>query len=97
MAVTTPQIDNLLGKTEQNPFLLCALASKRACDINNMIRGQHLRVTAIQDFDDITTVVSGEDPVSVAMNEINDGTLSFVKEQFDQEIKGSNARVEYNQ
>lgn len=39
MAVTKPEIDDLLAKTEHNPFLLCALASKRACDINNMIRG----------------------------------------------------------
>lgn len=96
MAVTEPEIDNLLDKTEHNPFLLCAVASKRACDINNMVRGQHLRVTAIQDFDDITTVVSGTDPVSVAMEEIDEGTLGFVKENFDEEIKGSNARVEHN-
>lgn len=96
MAVTEPEIDNLLDKTEHNPFLLCAVASKRACDINNMVRGQHLRVTAIQDFDDITTVVSGADPVSVAMEEIDEGTLGFVKEDFDEEIKGSNARVEHN-
>ena len=96
MAVTKPEIDDLLDKTEHNPFLLCTVASKRACDINNMIRGQHLRVTAIQDFDDITPVVSGEDTVSIAMNEIEDGTLSFVKETFDEEIKGSNERVEHN-
>lgn len=96
MAVTEPEIDNLLDKTEHNPFLLCAVVSKRACDINNMVRGQHLRVTAIQDFDDITTVVSGTDPVSVAMEEIDEGTLGFVKEDFDEEIKGSNARVEHN-
>ena len=96
MAVTEPEIDNLLDKTEHNPFLLCAVASKRACDINNMVRGQHLRVTAIQDFDDITTVVSGTAPVSVAMEEIDEGTLGFVKEDFDEEIKGSNARVEHN-
>ena len=78
MSVTKPQIDGLLEKTEQNPFLLCSLASKRACDINNMIRGQHLRVAAIQDF------------VSIAMEEIKDGTLSFVKEDFDEDIKGAN-------
>ena len=74
MSVIKPEIDNLLDKTENNPFLLCSIASKRACDINNMVRGQHLRVTAIQDFDDITTVVSGKDPVSVAMQEIEEGT-----------------------
>ena len=96
MSVTKPQIDGLLEKTEQNPFLLCAIASKRACDINNMLRGQHLRVTAIQEFDDITTVVSGEDSISTAMEEIDSGTLSFVKEDFDEDIKGSNIRVQHN-
>ncbi|MCI1997642.1 DNA-directed RNA polymerase subunit omega [Olsenella porci] len=96
MAVTKPEIDDLLAKTEHNPFLLCSVAYKRACDINNMVRGQHLRVTAIQEFDDITTVVSGEDPVSIAMQEIEDGTLGYVKDDFDSEIRGSNARVEHN-
>ena len=96
MAVTKPEIDNLLEHTEHNPFLLCSIASKRACDINNMIRGQHLRVTAVQEFDDITPIVSGEDTVSVAMEEIEDGTLSFVREDFDRDIKGSNERVEHN-
>ncbi|MBR3385784.1 MAG: DNA-directed RNA polymerase subunit omega [Atopobiaceae bacterium] len=90
MSVTKPEINDLLEKTEHNPFLLCSIASKRACDINNMLRGQHLRVTAIQDFDDITTVVSGKDPVSIAMDEIDEGTLSFVKDEFDEDIKGSN-------
>ena len=90
MSVTKPEIDALLDKTEHHPFLLCSIASTRACDINNMVRGQHLRVTAIQDFDDITTVVSGKDPVSVAMKEIEDGTLSFVKEDFDEDIRGAN-------
>ena len=47
MSVIKPEIDSLLQKTEQNPFLLCSLASKRACDINNMLHGQHLRVTAV--------------------------------------------------
>ena len=96
MSVTRPEIDSLLDKTEQNPFLLCAIASKRACDINNMVRGQHLRVTAIQDFDDITPVVSGEDSVSIAMEEVESGVLGFVEDKFDEEIKGSNARVEHN-
>ncbi len=97
MAITNPEIDELLEKTEQNPFLLCSVASKRACDINNMLRGQHLRVTAIQDFDDITTVVAGEDPISTAMEEIDDGTLGFVKDEFDEAIKGANIQVQQNQ
>ena len=90
MSVVKPNIDDLLDKTDNNRFLLASLASKRACDINNMVRGQHLRVTAIQETDDITTVVSGKDSVSIAMKEIEDGTLSFVKEDFDEDIKGSN-------
>jgi len=96
MPITSPEIDTLLAKTENNPFLLCSIAAKRACDINNMLRGQHLRVTAIQDFDDITTVVSGEDSVSIAMEEINDDVLGFVADDFDEAIRGSNARVQQN-
>ena len=30
MSVIKPEIDSLLQKTEQNPFLLCSLDSKRA-------------------------------------------------------------------
>ncbi len=96
MAIMSPEIDTLLSKTEQNPFLLCSVASKRACDINNMMRGQHLRVTAIQEFDDITTVVSGEDSISIAMQEVNDDVLSYVKDEFDEAIRGSNSRVQQN-
>ena len=90
MSVIKPEINDLLDKTENNPFLLCSVASKRACDINNMLRGQHLRVTAIQAIDDITTVVSGKDPVTIAMDEIEDGTLSVDRDFFDAAIKGNN-------
>ena len=94
MSVIKPEIDTLLERTEHNPFLLCSVASKRACDINNMLRGQHLRVTAIQDFDDITTVASGKDSVSSAMGEIADGTLGFVQDDFDEAIRGENAGIQ---
>ena len=96
MSVTSPEIDTLLELTEHNPFLLCSIASKRACDINNMVRGQHLRVAAVQEFDYITPVISGEDPVSIAMEEIESGTLGFVQESFDEEISGSNRQVQQN-
>ena len=91
-----PEIDMLLEKTEHNPFLLCSIASKRACDINNMVRGQHLRVAAVQEFDDITTVISGEDSISIAMEELESGVLGFVQDSFDEEIKGSNKQVQQN-
>ena len=93
MSVIKPEIDDLLEKTEHNPFLLCSVASKRACDINNMLRGQHLRVTAIQDVDDITTVVSGQATTTIAMEEIANGTLGYVKEDFDEAIKDTNTRI----
>ena len=96
MAVTKPEIDSLLEKTEHNPFLLCSIAAKRACDINNMVRGQHLRVAQVQEFDDITPVISGEDPVSIAMEEIDTDVLSFVQDEFDEAIKGSNKTVQQN-
>ena len=44
MSVIKPRIDDLLEKTDNNRFLLASLASKRACDINSMLRGQHSRI-----------------------------------------------------
>ena len=77
MSVIKPQIDSLLEKTDNNRFLLAALASKRACDINNMLRGQHSRVLQVQEVDDITIALSGKDTISMAMEEIVDGTISY--------------------
>lgn len=88
MSVIKPQIDDLLQKTENNRFLLASVASKRACDINNMLRSQHNRVTAVQDTDDITIEVSGDDFVSTAMEEIIDGSISYSKDEFDAAISG---------
>ena len=93
MSVTTPEIDTLLDKTENNPYLLCSVASKRACDINNMLRGQHLRVTAIQPLDDITVAISGKDTVSIAMQEIADDVLGFDRQDFDNDLKGANRGI----
>ena len=93
MSVTKPEIDTLLDKTENNPYLLCSVASKRACDINNMLRGQHLRVTAIQPLDDITVAISGQDTVSIAMQEIADDVLGFDRQDFDNDLKGANRGI----
>ena len=83
MSVIKPRIDDLLEKTDNNRFLLASLASKRACDINNMLRGQHSRVLAVQDIDDITTVLSGKDTISMAMEEILDGDISYDEARFE--------------
>lgn len=83
MSVVDPRIDDLLDKTDNNRFLLASLASKRACDINNMLRGQHSRVLAVQDVDDITIALSGKDTITMAMEEIVDGDISFDHERYE--------------
>ncbi len=83
MSVVKPRIDDLLEKTDNNRFLLASLASKRACDINSMLRGQHNRVLAVQDIDDITVALSGADTISMAMNEIVDGDISYDHESYE--------------
>lgn len=77
MSVVKPNIDDLLEKTDENRFLLASLASKRACDINSMLREQHSRVLAVQDIDDITIALSGKDTISMAMEELLDGDISY--------------------
>ncbi len=42
MSIIEPKIDVLLDRTDNDRFL-CALASKRAHDINDMMRGQRDR------------------------------------------------------
>lgn len=87
MSVVKPEIDDLLEKTDNNRFLLASMASKRASDITNMMRGQHNRVLEAQDVDDITTAISGKDTISMAMEEIADGTISYDKEAFDESLR----------
>lgn len=86
MSVVNPPIDDLLEKTDNNRFLLASLASKRACDINSMLRGQHNRVLAVQDIDDITIALSGKDTISMAMEEIVDGGISYDRGRFEDAI-----------
>lgn len=83
MSVIKPKIDDLLDKTDNNRFLLASLASKRACDINSMLREQHSRVLAVQDIDDITIAMSGKDTISMAMEEIVDGDISFEHDKYE--------------
>ena len=83
MSVIKPKIDDLLDKTDNNRFLLASVASKRACDINSMLREQHSRVLAVQDIDDITIAMSGMDTISMAMEEIVDGNISFEHDKYE--------------
>lgn len=83
MSVIKPKIDDLLDKTDNNRFLLASVASKRACDINSMLREQHSRVLVVQDIDDITIAMSGKDTISMAMEEIVDGDISFEHDKYE--------------
>ena len=74
MSVVKPCIDDLLEKTDHNRFLLASLASKRACDINSMLRGQHNRV------------LSGADTISMAMDEIVDGDISYDEARYEKAL-----------
>ena len=53
MSLIDPKIDVLLDQTDNDRFLLCALASKRAHDINDMMRGQRNRAIQLQTAVDI--------------------------------------------
>ena len=76
MSITKPDIDDLLAKTEENPFLLCSIASKRAHDINDMMRGQRDRAIQLQSAVEIARAASMK-PLTLAFNEIARGDVSY--------------------
>ena len=59
MSIIEPKIDVLLDQTDDDRFLLCALASKRAHDINEMMRGQRNRAIQLQTAVDIAKANNG--------------------------------------
>lgn len=75
MSVVNPTIDELLAVTDENRFLLCEMAARRACDINDMMRNQHNRAEQFADIEDVTMYMSDEEghapnPLSIAFSEI---------------------------
>lgn len=75
MSVVNPTIDDLLSVTDENRFLLCEMAARRACDINDMMRNQHNRAEQLADVEDIASFMSDENghapnPLSIAFSEI---------------------------
>lgn len=81
MSVVEPKIDALLDRTESDKFLLCSIASKRARDINDMMRGQRDRAVALQSVDEIIRL-AGRKPLSLAMEEIARGEVSYDFDSF---------------
>ena len=76
MSIIEPKIDVLLEKTDDDRFLLCALASKRAHDINEMMRGQRNRAIQLQTAVDIAKAANRR-PLSIAFDEIAKGEVSY--------------------
>lgn len=83
MSIIEPKIDVLLDRTDNDRFLLCALASKRAHDINDMMRGQRDRAVARQSVSEIAEF-AGRKPLSLAMEEIARGEVSYDKKSFEE-------------
>ena len=76
MSIIEPKIDTLLEKTDNDRFLLCALASKRAHDINDMMRGQRDRAIQLQTAVEIARAADKK-PLTIAFNEVSRGDISY--------------------
>ena len=76
MSIVEPKIDTLLETADLDRFLLCAVASKRATDINNMMHGQRDR--AIQLNADITVAQNiHKKALTMAFEEIARSEVSY--------------------
>ena len=82
MSIIEPKIDILLEETDNDRFLLCSLASKRAHDINDMLRGQRDRAIQLQTAVEIARA-SDKKPLSIAFSEIAREDVSYDPESID--------------
>ena len=82
MSIIEPKIDVLLEETDNDRFLLCSLASKRAHDINEMMRGQRNRALQYQNAVDIARAANRR-PLSLAFEEIASGDVSYSPDTID--------------
>ena len=76
MSIIEPKIDTLLDETDNDRFLLCSLAAKRAHDINDMMRGQRDRALQLQTAVEIARAVDAK-PLSMAFSEIARKEVSY--------------------
>ncbi len=82
MSIIEPKIEDLLEQTDNDRFLLCAEASKRAHDINDMMHGQRERALAMQSADEVAKLTSKK-ALSIAFDEIAEGDVSYDPESID--------------
>ena len=82
MSIIEPKIETLLEQTDNDRFLLCAEASRRAQDINEMMRGQRDRAIPTQSALEVARLTSKK-PLSIAFEEIANGDVSYNPESID--------------
>ncbi len=82
MSIIEPKIDVLLEKADNDRFLLCSVASKRAHDINDMLRGQRDRALQMQTAVEIARA-SETKPLSISFGEIARDDVSYNPESID--------------
>ena len=82
MSIIEPKIETLLEQTDNDRFLLCAEASRRAQDINEMMRGQRDRAIPTQSALEVARLTSKK-PLSIAFEEIANGVVSYNPESID--------------
>lgn len=82
MSIIEPRIDDLLDQTDNDRFLLCALAAKRAHDINDMMRGQRDRAIQLQTAVEIARAADKK-PLSLSFGEIARGEVSYDPQSID--------------
>lgn len=76
MSLIEPKIEDLLAKVDNDRFLLCAVASHRAHDINDMLRGQRDRAIQLSTAVEVARA-SNKKPLSIAFGEIAKGEVSY--------------------
>ncbi len=82
MSLIEPKIDKLLDEVDNDRFLLCAVASHRAHDINDMLRGQRDRALQLDTAVEIARA-SNKKPLSIAFKEVAAEDVSFDPETID--------------
>ena len=82
MSLIEPKVDELLEKTDNDRFLLCAISSKRARDINDMMRGQRDRAIQSSLAVDVAKAAKKK-PLTLAFQEVSDGDVSYYPNSID--------------
>ena len=82
MSLIEPKIDELLERADNDRFLLCTVAAKRARDINDMMRGQRDRAIQLQTAVEIARAADKK-PLTIAFNEIAAGDVSYDPDSID--------------